>query len=88
MTALPAAGNLNSAPQPHHPGVPGFSRGRGTRSETLYPLWSIYANNLGQVAAVSALAASAVVLVVTGVLLWIAIRLTRSRHVGAGALTL
>ncbi|HET9473929.1 MAG TPA: hypothetical protein VFO82_08550, partial [Steroidobacteraceae bacterium] len=42
---------------------------------------------LGQVAAVSAAAATAVVLVVTAALLWVAIRLTRSRHVGALVLT-
>ena len=79
---------MNSAPQTSHSGRARlFGWPWYPFIVALYPLWSIYANNLGQVAAVSAAAASAVVLVVTGVLLWVAIRLTRSRHVGALALT-
>jgi hypothetical protein len=50
-----------------------------------YPLWFIYFSNPGQVSLVSAAWTTAFVLAVVAGLLWIAIRLTRSRHVGAMA---
>ncbi|HEY6125068.1 MAG TPA: sulfatase-like hydrolase/transferase [Steroidobacteraceae bacterium] len=53
----------------------------------IYPLWFIYFGNPGQASALYAAAATAVVLAVVAGLLWVAIRLTRCRHVGAAALT-
>ena len=48
----------------------------------VFPPWFIYANNLGQVSAVSAVAVTGVVIAIVAVLQWVANRLTGSRHVG------